>query len=130
MLRSLVIAALLTFAAVRIFNIPADLAGGYALVICLTLWLIWPAARTTARAVRRIRRRRKNSSRVPATSGPTTTPTLTQINHHHHYYGGTPPPAAPQIDPTLRGLPQHSQHKRAHDAIWHTIDSDDVGDNR
>lgn len=124
MLRALVIAAVLAFAAVRLFGVPADIAAGYALTIALITWLTWPAARTLIRLACRTRRRRRATAANGATPTPAA-PTLTQINHHHYYGSATPPPGAPPIDPDVRGIPQRTEQQRIHDTVWRTIDSED-----
>lgn len=126
MLRALIAAALLTGAAVHFLDAPPDAALGYSLVACLILWFAWPLARRLTRPALRTRRRRtpRRGRGTPATPAPA----LTQINHHHHYYGpvAVPPAAAPQPDPMLLGLPRRGRQQMAHDAIYNTIDIDDV----
>lgn len=124
MIRALIAAVLLTGAAVHFFGAPEDAALGYSLLLCVTLWFTWPAARVTARLIRRSHRRR-HPGRAPANPA-APGPHLTQINHHHHYYGGPPPMATtpPRLDYSRPALPQRSSQQVAHDAIYNTIDID------
>ncbi len=88
MLRALIAAALLTGATLQFLGTPPDVALGYSLALCLTLWFTWPVGRFAARLICRARRRRLPHRTAP--SAPTPAPQLTQINHHHYYYGGIP----------------------------------------
>ncbi|ORX14124.1 hypothetical protein [Mycobacterium xenopi] len=127
MLRALIAAALLTGAAVHFLSVPTDVALGYGLVLCLTIWFTWPAARFAARMIRRARRRHRRGRAT--TQMPAPAPRLTQINHHHYYYGPLPPAsaAAPQCpDHTLPALPQRGRQQKAHDSIYNTIDLDNT----
>lgn len=122
MIRALITAALIAGTAMH-FGADPTTAAGYALVLSITLWFLWPPVRTVVRMIRR--RRRHSTHRTPARTG-TAAPQLTQINHHHHYYYPSHPPAAaaasaPRPDYTRPALPLRSEGQRAHDAIYRTI---------
>lgn len=124
MLRALIAAALLTGATVQFLGAPPDVALGYSLAVCLTLWFTWPVGRFAARLIRRARRRRSPHRTAP--SAPTPAPQLTQINHHHYYYGGIASATPRRPDHTVLALPRRSRQQVAHDAIYDTIDLDDT----
>lgn len=137
MLRALIAAVLLTAAAHSLFDVPLDVAVGYSFAASILVWFVWPLLRYLIRVSGRIRRRRRRPRAVPTRWQPTThsarpvpliaQPAVTQINHHHYYCPHAPVPSGAQwADPTLLGLPQHSRNKAAHDAIYNTIDIDEV----
>ncbi|OFJ51870.1 hypothetical protein BEL07_20645 [Mycolicibacterium grossiae] len=120
MIRALIAAALLAGAATA-FGVDPNIALGYALVLTVTLWFLWPPVRVITRLIRR-RRRRSHPNSTPARVNPAA-PQLTQINHHHHYYAGLPPTAAaaPRPDYTRPALPLRTEGQKRHDAIYDTI---------
>lgn len=131
MLRALIAAVLIATAANAIFDAPLETALGYSIVGSVLIWFLTPVLRFTARLLRRAFRGRR-AQRRPAPPARATrtntvaTPSLTQINHHHYYYPQAAPTQAHWPDPNLLGLPQHSQRKAAHDAIYNTIDIDEA----
>lgn len=131
MLRALIAAVLIAAAANAVFDTPLETALGYSIVGSVLIWFLTPALRLVARLLRRVFRGRRSRRRPASTHrAPRTitaaTPSLTQINHHHHYYPQAAPAQAHWTDPDLLGLPQHSQRKAAHDAIYNTIDIDEA----
>jgi hypothetical protein len=112
----------LTGATVQLLGAPPDVALGYSLAVCLTLWFTWPVGRFAARLIRRARRRRSPPRTAP--SAPTPAPQLTQINHQH--YGGIASATPRRPAHTLLELPRRSRQQMAHDAIYDTIDLDDT----
>lgn len=120
MIRALITAALLAGTAIH-FGVDPNIALGYALVLAIGLWFLWPPVRVIARLVRR-RSRRSHPHRTPARVTPAA-PQLTQINHHHHYYAGLPPAAAPTPRPDYSrpALPLRTEGQKRHDAIYDTI---------
>ncbi len=119
MIRTLIIAALLTVAAMH-FGVSADIAFGYGLALCFTLWFVCPLLHRLARLMRRARRTLARHRPAPVT--PRDPPALTQINHYH-YYGHTPPPPAPAWSgPTLPTLPRRAHQQVLHDAIYDPLD--------
>ena len=123
MIRALIIAALLTGLAMHFLDTDPSVAFGYALVLSVTLWFLWPLLRGILRLARRHRGHRRQPSRVVKTPAQH----LTQINHHHYYYGVAPPAAAAMPRPDYRrpALPLRTEGQKAHDAIYDIIDIDD-----
>jgi ABC-type nickel/cobalt efflux system permease component RcnA len=120
-IRALITAALLAGAAMH-FGVDPNIALGYALVLTVMLWFLWPPVRVITRLIRR-RRRRSHPNRTPARATTAAAPQLTQINHHHHYYAGLPPAAAPSPRPDYSrpALPERTEGQKRHDAIYDTI---------
>lgn len=131
MTRALITVVLIAVAASH-FGAPTQ----YSIAALLICWYLWPLMRRLPPAARRARRAllrtRRAPQRRPARPGghpvvpPSAIPALTQINHHHHYYGHPAAPMPARPDLSLRGLPYKSEQQLAHDAIYTTIDGDDV----
>ncbi|MFN8043320.1 MAG: hypothetical protein U0S13_08230 [Mycobacterium sp.] len=136
MTRTLITAGLIAAAAIHL-GAPTQNAVAYSLIALLVSWYLWPMIRRTPAALRRtrrglartrraLRRRRPTPPAPPMPAAPPSGgPSLTQINHHHHYYGDAAPFTAPP-DPSLRALPLRGEQQLAHDAVYTTIDADDV----
>jgi hypothetical protein len=131
MTRTLITAGLIAAAAIHL-GAPTQNAVAYSLIALLVSWYLWPVIRRAPAALRRtrrglartrraLRRRRPTPPAPPLSAGPS----LTQINHHHHYYGDAAPFTAPP-DLSLRALPLRGEQQLAHDAVYTTIDADDV----
>lgn len=122
MIRTLIIAALLTGATTHFLHIDPYEALGYSLVLTVTLWFFWPLLRRIARLALRQRHRR----RTPARGQKTASPQLTQVNHYH-FYGQVPAAAQPMSRPdySRQALPVRTEGQKAHDAIYDIIDMDD-----
>ena len=64
MIRALITAALIAGTAMH-FGADPTTSAGYALVLSVTMWFLWPPVRTVVRMIRR-RRRRHRTHRTPA----------------------------------------------------------------
>lgn len=142
MIRALITALLMTAAATQYLHAPLDAALGYAFVICVGGWYLWPLLRRPLRLVtrfllRRLRPHRRTGRAVAPRPAPARTNAaphdvpaqITQINHHH-YYNGMPPQPGAQMRPdyTLSALPRRTEGRIASDAILDgIIDIDDDG---
>lgn len=122
MIRTLIIAALMTGAATRFLHTDPYEAFGYSLVLSVALWFFWPLLRRIAGLALRRRRHR----RAPARPAKAAAPQLTQVNHYH-FYGHVPAAAPPMPRPDYRrpALPVRTEGQKAHDAIFDIIDMDD-----
>lgn len=142
MIRALITAVLIAGAATHYLDVPLDAALGYAFVLCVGGWYLWPALRRPLRYVtrfllRRLRPRRRTGRAVaprPAPARATTAPRdvpaqITQINHHHYYNGIPPQPGAPmRPDYTLTALPRRTESRIASDEILDGIIDVDIDD--
>ncbi|MCV7058389.1 hypothetical protein [Mycolicibacterium gilvum] len=122
MIRTLIIAALMTGAATHFLHTDPYEAFGYSLVLSVTLWFFWPLLRRLVRLALRRRRRHRAPARTPKTASPQ----LTQVNHYH-FYGHVPAAAQPMPRPDYSrpALPVRTEGQKAHDAIYDIIDMND-----
>lgn len=142
MIRALITAVLIAGAATHYLDVPLDAAVGYAFVLCVGGWFLWPVLRRPLRYVTRfllrpLRPRRRTGRAIAprpaparATAAPRDVPAqITQINHHHYYNGMPPRPGAPmRPDYTLTALPRRTEGRIASDEILDGIIDVDIDD--
>lgn len=142
MIRALITAVLIAGAATHYLDVPLDAAVGYAFVLCVGGWYLWPVLCRPVRYVtrfliRRLRPRRRTGRAIAprpsparATAAPRVVPAqITQINHHHYYNGMPPQPGAPmRPDYTLTALPRRTEGRIASDEILDGIIDVDIDD--
>jgi hypothetical protein len=120
MTRTLITAGLIAAAAIHL-GAPTQNAVAYSLIALLVSWYLWPVIRRAPAALRRTRRGLARTRRALRRRRPTPP--------------APPMPAAPLSagpsltappDLSLRALPLRGEQQLAHDAVYTTIDADDV----